>query len=149
MLNSTLSVYLIAVGCVGCATQPAGPTLGELLDKGAVRQSQAQVKEQLVGRKLNTVSPSGQANVDLTFASDGTFSGVVRSLTSAGAISKSSGTWTVDESGKWCMDETLHDWNMKNKYCHYMYFLDDKLIVSESANDRTARATVRNRSDLR
>ncbi len=134
---------------VACATAPTGPTLGELLDQGAVRQSQSQVKALLAGRTLDTVSPSGQTQVALTFGPDGAFAGSVRSLTSTGATSRSTGTWSVDPDGKWCMDETLHDWNMRSRYCHYIFLAGDKLIVSESPSDRGVKATVRKRSDLK
>lgn len=47
------------------------------------------------------------------------------------------------------MDETLHDWNMRSRYCHYIFLAGDKLIVSESPSDRGVKATVRKRSDLK
>lgn len=148
MIDVKHTAGFFAVLVAGCATAPQGPTLGEFLDQGAVRQSQPQVRALLSSRTLETLSPTGQAKVSLKFDPAGTFTGTVRAV-STGAVSRSSGTWSVEPDGRWCMDETLHDWNMKNKYCHYVFLLPQRIVGSESLTDRTAKAFVRDITDLK
>ena len=151
MNNSKLAVFLTSLILTACATQPTGPSLGEMLDQGATLVTRAQLVALLSGKTLDTLSPSGQAQSKLTFLQDGTFTGTVQALTgsSRGAVSRSSGKWTVDVDGKWCLDERLLDWNMRNTYCQYIFMLQDKVIRSESSTDRNARVFIRERSDLK
>jgi hypothetical protein len=125
--------------------------LGDLLDKGAVHQNQEQVVSQVTGHTLKTISPDGKAWLNFAFAADKTFTGTVRAFAQYSLTdftSKANGTWTVDPDGKWCLNITMTDWNMKQRSCFHLFFMPDQMVLSGSANDRAAQAGLRPRSDL-
>lgn len=135
---SLLATFLI----VGCATSArTGPTLGEYLDKGARKLNKVEYTAVMSGRVVTGQTPSGRATMNLTFDANGTMSGTVTA--NSGAVTKSVGTWTVDDNGKYCINEHLVDWNMRHSECSYMFVLGTEAIIADSDTDRSARTTVR------
>jgi hypothetical protein len=140
------AMLLAAMLLAGCATTtPTGPMLGHFLDQGAKQLSKAQYTGVMSERVVTGPSDSGKISLNLTFESNGTMSGTVTAISgqSAGAISRSTGTWTISEDGKFCLSEHLVDWNIRHSECNYMFVLGDEAIKSESATDRSVRTTVR------
>lgn len=135
------TVPCIAVlALLGCATpNTPGSTLGEWLDKGARRASKAELLPRFVGKRLPMVTPAGLKS-DLAYKADGTFEGTMQLLKgpNSGATSRNVGTWTMDDSGKFCMNEDLIDWKRKVSKCYFIYLADDQIVVSTSDADRNA-----------
>lgn len=84
---------------------------------------------------VSGLTSTGNAEFKLTFKADGTLLGHVRTL--EGATSGTFGTWTIDDDGKRCIDETLSAWNMKVQECAYTMKLGDKYFATRTATDRS------------
>jgi hypothetical protein len=120
--------------------------LGEYLDKGAKKLGKTEQMSMASQARLVTGETfNGTASISLAFEPDGTFSGTVTVIKGQykDAVSKSKGTWTVDDNGKFCMKEHLIDWNRYNSYCYFSFALGDQLVLSLSDTDRSAKAMLR------
>lgn len=146
--KTTLSRSAALLLSCGIATLASAANLGEFLDKGAKKLGKAEQRSMVAqGRTVTGETFSGEARIELTFVPDGTFSGnvVVIKGRYIDEKSKSTGTWTVDDNGRFCMKEHLVDWNRYNNYCYYSFALDDQLVLSLSDSDRSAKAVARPR----
>lgn len=117
----------------GCASTPPAPTLGDMLDKGATRATRADMLTflQLGGPPKVLTSPAG-GRTSISYKADGTFDGTVQFGT---ASSRSTGRWTVEDNGRFCVDEKLLDWNKQAFKCYFMYHLNDQVLVIESMTE--------------
>ena len=120
--KAMIEIIAISVACANCAM--AQSTLGEAIEKGAEIVLRDEFLS-LLPITLSAVTASGKAEATLKYKADGTLSGHVTSLGGHGT-SGSFGTWTIDETGKRCIDETLTTWNMKYTGCTYMFKLDGR-----------------------
>ncbi len=94
---------------------------------------------------MSGLSQTGESKYELTYNTDGTFGGTVEQVASPHSTSRSQGTWTVDADGKFCINETLVDWNMKLTNCSYFYTTGDAVFFTKSNTEREARAYFRRR----
>ena len=121
----------IAIACVSSAL--AQSTLGEAIDMGAEKVLKDEFLT-FLPVTMKAVTSTGRAVATLKFKADGDLSGYVESREGYGT-SGSFGTWTMDESGKKCIDETLSKWNMNWKECTYIFKISGRYFrVSEDLN---------------
>jgi hypothetical protein len=112
-------------------------TLGELLEKGGVKVTRESYLETLpLTRKTIWGDKSGEAT--LTYQRDGTFSGTATHYSSR-SDSPSVGKWYFDDSGQWCIDETLVVWNKSFRECFFRYTLAGDNYVSRTDKDLTSK----------
>jgi hypothetical protein len=116
-------------------------TLGELADKGAVKVTR-DIWQSLLPVSFGGLDFTGRVNFQFEFKGNGKFSGSATS-TSGNGTSGSFGTWTMDETGKQCIDEKLTTWNIKWQECYFLYKLQDQYFAVESDADRNTRALTR------
>ena len=135
MRKKCLLVSGLVALCTGAAN--AQSTLGEILDQGAKKIT----KEEWVAMLPVTTSgvwPSGTGEAALTFKPDGTISGNARHYPS-GSTSSAYGTWTVDDTGKVCIDERFSSWPNTHQECSIRYRLGDQHFRIVSDPDRSAK----------
>lgn len=132
----TTSLLLAA----GCASTLPSLTLGDMLDKGAIKASRADIlKFQQVGGPPQVLTSPAGGQVNIRYKEDGSFDGTVQF---GAASSRSTGRWTLDDNGRFCVDEKLLDWNKQVFKCYFMYHLGDQVLVIQSmTEDRLAPVT--------
>lgn len=133
----TVGVFASAFACSACAQN----TLGELLDKGATKISKEAWLAQLPVA-FGGIDFTERVDFKFEFKSNGKFIGYANSTQGKGS-SGSFGTWTMEESGKQCIDERLSAWNMKWEECYFVYKLDDRYFSTQSDSNRDSRALIR------
>lgn len=115
--------------------------LGALLDKGAVRQSKAELESLVPGTKTKftqwTTGPQGQANVDWSWenpAGGEKFRVFGRGMK---ITFDGTGTWRISGDGRYCWDIVV---NREWKACRFIFKVGDGYYMSMSADDRAAKA---------
>ena len=114
--------------------------LGQLLDKGAVRLSKADLEALVPGTTTKftqwTTGPLGQANVDYSWENPpggATF----RAYSRAPRISHNgTGTWRISDDGRYCWDVNI---NREWKACRVIFKVADGYYMSPSADNRAAK----------
>jgi len=132
MMNRYLVVSLILSGLTSVAL--AQNSLGDLVDGGAKKLSKDAVKSTLGGAHVSGKAVSG-ADTEYDYKADGYFSGNLKAVD--GTVSGVVGTWTVDESGKWCGEWTAY--NKRFTGCGFFYAKGDELYYVESDSDKSAK----------
>lgn len=135
MLAKKMAVAMALALCAVAAQ--AQSTVGELLDKGAKKLGKDDFAAQLPATFFS-VWPTKQGEEDVLFKPDGTLSANGRHYQS-NTTSPGTGTWTVDESGKWCVSKYWSVWNTSSKACWYAFAVGDEYFFSASDTDRGAR----------
>lgn len=138
-LKKALVASLVTMAFAGSAAGQT--TLGEILDKGAKKLSHGDFVAMLPATSF-VVFPSGSGEAEVVYKADGTFSGSARHYGS-GTTSGSYGTWKVDESGKFCVDENLPGWSKTYQDCNFRFKVGDELFDSPSDSDRNAKLNKR------
>jgi len=125
--------WLGALAVVVSSSAAAQSTLGELLDMGAKQIPQAELVSLLSGLTMSGESFNNQGGtIRFDYKADGTVSGHLR--TADGREFPSSGTWKVDDSGKFCRDMTRPN-GSKWGDCRYFYRLGEGYFAAET-NER-------------
>lgn len=128
--------WMVVSACIFSGVAMAQSNLGELLDMGA-RQIQ---KDELVSL-LSGLTMSGEsfttpgATIRFDYLGDGTVSGYSRTAT--GQESRSTGKWTVDDSGKFCRAMTRQN-GQRWGDCRYFFMHADTYFAAET-NDRATK----------
>jgi len=130
-----LSAATALLACTGLAQ--AQSTLGELLDRGAQKLTPAEARAQA---PLTVMRDTIDADARITLRPDGTVVGKVENKQGHGS-SEARGTWTVDASGKRCLDVNMPNFRMQWNECNYPYRLGTQVFSVPSDTDRDARAT--------
>jgi hypothetical protein len=138
-----VGVNAVAFACLTFAQA----NLGELLDKGATKISKEAWLSQLPV-SFGGIDFTDRVDFKFEFTSNGKFTGNANSTRGAGS-SGSFGTWTMEESGKQCIDEKLTAWNMKWDECYFVYKLDNQYFSTQSDSDRGSRAMVRKMTSVK
>jgi hypothetical protein len=128
----SVALALISPSVVGQAS------LGELLDAGGKKLSKAEVTATLGGANLSGVSKTGGL-FQADFRADGSYTASVQSA--GGKSGGTFGTWTVDDTGKVCVEFTSSlgaAGSSKGSNCAFFYKSGDSYYVSESDADRSA-----------
>lgn len=133
-IRSTMFGMLLLLGAsVAGAQEPAN--LGELLDKGAKRLGAAELKALLSGAMVSGRSMANPTTFEMTYSSDGTANGRIYGIRVDQAPGMT-GTWTVDEKGRLCVDlMTMTFGAVKN--CQSYYSLANA-YYSATSDDRSA-----------
>lgn len=133
MMFSQCCKWLGALAVVVSTSATAQSNLGELLDMGAKQIPQAELVSLLSGLTMSGESFNNQGGtIRFDYKGDGTVSGRLR--TADGREFPSSGTWKVDDSGKFCRDMTRAN-GSKWGDCRYFYRLGDGYFAAET-NER-------------
>jgi hypothetical protein len=98
-------------------------TVAELLDKGGKKLLKDDYAT-LTPFRVVYQWPNRQGEGDLFYAADGTLNGS-EYHNSSRSTSPATGTWTVDENGKWCMKKFMQLWNSRTDQCWYSWKLGD------------------------
>lgn len=98
-------------------------TVGELLEKGGKKLLKEDYTA-LVPFRVVYEWPNRQGEGDLVYAGDGTLAGS-EYHNSSRSTSPATGTWGVDENGKWCMKKFMQVWNSRTDMCWYGWKLGD------------------------
>lgn len=110
-------------------------TLGEILDRGAVKVSKESFGALLPGGFGPSVWPDKKGEADVTYQADGTFFGHAKHYAS-GSTSRSMGTWTANPNGKFCVDEKLPDWGKAYQQCFFRFIVDNEIFDSATDSER-------------
>jgi hypothetical protein len=113
----------------------AQSTLGELLDKGGKKLSKADFMATFNGATVSGVNANG-ARFQGTYKADGSYTGSFQSA--QGTTGGMFGTWTLDDSGKVCVELTSSGSSGRGATCGYYYKAGDTLYFSGSDTDRGA-----------
>lgn len=115
--------------------------LGTLLDKGAVRQSKADLEALVPGATTKftrwSVGAQGQANV--TYSWENVVGGKIPRAYWRGVMRSGdgAGTWSLSGDGRYCWNVTFErEW----KACQIVFKVGDSYYMSMSADDRAAKA---------
>lgn len=138
-LKNLVVATVATLACLGMAHGQS--TLGEILDKGARKLTHEDFVAMLPATNF-VVWPSGGGEAETVYKADGTFSGSARHYAS-GSISGSYGTWKVDQTGKFCVDEKLPGWNRTYQDCNFRFKVGDQVFDSPSDTDRDAKLNKR------
>lgn len=126
---------LVAACCFSAAAM-AQSNLGELLDMGARQIQKDELVSLLSGLTMSGESFNNQGGTILfAYKADGTVAGHLR--TADGREFPSSGTWKVDDSGKFCRDMARPN-GSKWGDCRYFYRHADGYYAAET-NDRATK----------
>ncbi len=122
---------------LGCASVQAQSNLGELLDRGIKKAGKDDVIA-ILPATLSYVWPNGQGEATILFIPDGSLSGSEHQYQS-NSTSPATGTWSIDEAGRFCSDKYFSNWNSSFKGCYFGYLADGKYYFSASETDRSAK----------
>lgn len=124
-------LVVVVVTCSGSAM--AQSNLGELLDMGAKQIPKDQLVSLLSGLTMSGESFNNQGGtIRFDYSADGTVSGGLR--TADGREFRSTGTWKVDDSGKFCREMVRANGTHWGD-CRYFFKLADAYYAAET-NDR-------------
>lgn len=108
--------------------------LGELLDAGGVLLG----KEELT-KVISDTSWSMEPNLfEITYKSDGTFTGYARGDERSGSGRGVFGTWTIDDKGLFCFKHLARGASSSQPFCRYWFRLGDRYFGSTDSADRAA-----------
>ncbi|MES2974595.1 MAG: DUF995 domain-containing protein [Pseudomonadota bacterium] len=128
---------LIACATALAALTAQAQTVGELLDKGAKPLTKEDYAA-LMPLKIRYGWPQGGGEGELVFAADGTLSGSEYQFSSR-SESPAVGTWTVDDSGKWCMKKSMTLWKTNTDRCWITYRMGTDYYGGFAEGDRNSR----------
>jgi hypothetical protein len=134
-LKNLVAVAVTTLACLGTAHGQS--TLGEILDKGAKKLTYEDFVAMLPATSFAAWSWGGGES-KVVYKADGTFSGNALHYPSR-TTSPSYGTWKVDETGKFCVDEKLPAWNQSNQDCSFRFEVGGEQFDSPSDTDRSAK----------
>jgi hypothetical protein len=128
---------LLCLAVFLCASFSAAgqSTVAELLDKGGKKMLKDDYAA-LAPFRVVYQWPNRQGEGDLFYAADGTLSGS-EYHNSSRSTSPATGTWTVDENGKWCMKKFMQLWNSRTDQCWYSWKLGDDYYASQGEDKDT------------
>lgn len=121
---------LLAALALGAHAQS---TLGELIDRGAVKVTPGEIAG--LG-DLRVLRRAADADAFITLRADGTVAGIVHNKQGAGS-SEAVGTWTVDAAGRRCAHVQLPAFGMTMEQCGYVYRLG-KAVYGARSDERQA-----------
>ncbi len=116
-------------------------TLGHYLDQGARPLTAEQIRKLFAGRTVEHQNERSQAR--LTYEPDGRLQGTVKRLILPHDSSRAQGSWVAHDDGRMCVEERLPDFNETHAWCKAYFLLPGKLIIADSATDRSAPVVVR------
>jgi hypothetical protein len=115
--------------------------LGQLLDKGAVKLTKAELEALIPGTTTKftqwQTTQLGQANIDYSWenpAGGGTFRVYGRGPRMS---ANGTGTWSIADNGRYCWDIMI---NREWKACRFVFKAGDGYYMAPSASDRAAKA---------
>lgn len=118
----------------------AQETVGEILDAGWKKLPKTELVPLLSGASVSGESFSVKGNsIHFEYSADGKVSGY--SQTPMGHRSHSTGTWNVDDSGKFCRDMTRQN-GQRWGDCRFFFKHDDLYFAAET-DDRGAKVEKR------
>lgn len=129
----------ITIVALSGGTALAQNTLGDVLDAGGKQLTKGEVLTTLGGATVSGPTPDG-GMVDVNFKADGTLSGTVQAgLAGNDRVGGIYGKWTVDETGKICLDVTIKIRDSRQlKPCFFYYRVADQFYVTNSdSSDRS------------
>jgi hypothetical protein len=116
--------------------------LGQLLDKGIVKLTKAELEALVPGTTTKftqwSTGAQGQANVEYSWENP---PGGAKFRVFARAPRTSydgTGTWSISENGRYCWDIMI---NREWKSCRFVFRTGDSYYISPSADNRAAKAT--------
>jgi hypothetical protein len=127
MMAATLCVILFV------GTAAAQTNIGELLDAGGKALTKDEVLATFRGATVSGKTTAGGETVS-ELKDNGTISGYLTNATGRrGAVF---GTWTANDSGKFCRDITIRFYESSQiKDCYRIYRLGDQYYVPATASD--------------
>lgn len=141
MRHNTLKYVLAFLAILPALAVGQEAELGTLLDKGAVRQTKADLESLVPGTKTKfrqwTTGPQGQSNVDWSW--DNLAGGAKFRVVARGALRSfdGTGTWWISGDGRYCWNVTV---NQEWKACRFIFKVGDGYYMSPSADHRAAKA---------
>lgn len=134
MRRVALILLAMAVWAGGAVAQE---TLGELLDLGGRKMSQAELVAALQGTVMSgdSVKLKG-GGIRFEYSPDGTVTGVGRTAT--GEEFRHSGTWRVDENGHFVRETISMPSGVKKVEERFFFKRGDAYYAAESETDRAA-----------
>lgn len=133
-MKSWMGIFAV-IACAGPASALAQGNLGELLDMGARQIPKDELVRLLSGLTMSGESFGNQGgSIRFEYKADGSVSGHLR--TADGREFPSSGTWTVDDSGKFCRDMARAN-GSKWGDCRYFFKLADGFYAAQSGDRST------------
>lgn len=123
MKNQSIQWMGVLAGLVFGPSALAQTTVGDLLEKGGKQTTKAEI---IASMPMRTQSkwPNGQGEEELLFSVDGKITGSATHFQS-GTDSPVEGTWTVDETGKFCVPKRFTKWGNSTNLCWYGFRLGE------------------------
>jgi hypothetical protein len=135
-----LTASLVFIGLTSLAV--AQNSLGELFDMGGKKLSKQEAVAALSGANLSGETRDG-AEFQSDYKMDGTYAGSFASPQTK-RNGTTFGTWTVDDTGKVCIDGTIRVREVTpQKGCVYYFKNGDQYYISTSDSDRSASVSKR------
>ena len=126
-------VCISVLSLVFSSSALAQSTLGEAINMGAKKVLKEEFLS-LLPATMSGISSTGKTRFELKQKADGSFSGWVTTV-QGNASTGSFGTWSMDENGKRCVDETLSSWSMNWKECNFLFKVSGRYFrVSDEFN---------------
>lgn len=135
----SLKFFLVASATALLGATAQAQTVGDLLDKGA-KQLMKEDYAAMMPLRIRYQWPQGGGEGDLVFAADGTLAGSEYQYASS-SESPAVGTWTVDDTGKWCMKKTMAKWKVNTDKCFITFRMGDDYYGAAADSDRSARTS--------
>ena len=136
MTVRALAATVVFIGLTS-ASALAQNNLGELFDMGGKKLSKQELVAALSGANLSGETSAGSV-FQSDYKADGTYSG---SFTAPQTKRNGTtyGTWTVDDTGKVCIDGTIRLYEVQSQKACVFYFKNgDQYYISPSDSDRGA-----------
>jgi hypothetical protein len=138
-LGITMTFRFLAAMAVslGLTSAPAlaQNNLGELFDMGGKKLSKQEAVATLSGANVSGENAQG-ALLQVDYKEDGTYSGSFTSPQNK-RNGSSYGKWTVDDTGKVCIDGTIRLYDVQSqKGCVFYFKNGDQYYISTSDSDR-------------
>lgn len=133
-MNRHIPIACLLLTLCGTPVYAQG-TLGEILDKGAVRLSQEEVTSLMAGATASGETASGN-RFEAHFNEDGSLSGTMQRLRETYGYG---GTWKVDDDGRTCQETRSYTKVAgTSSFCQYFFRLGSEYFVSESPSAKDA-----------
>jgi len=142
-MHYRLTANCVLLSILTSTSALAQSTLGELFDSGAKKLSKDEVLSAVSGNTISGPSKSG-GEFHADYKSDGSYTGYRKGYTGSPqplAIGEF-GTWTVDETGKWCTHFIYGGYKQRTN-CGYLFRMGDQYYGSDSDTDRSAPVRLR------
>lgn len=140
MKNRAFVAGVVLAGLTS-TTALAQNTVGEVLDAGGKKLSKVELVPLLVGSNVSGPTQGG-GEMQVDYKADGTLGGNVH--TADGKNASRYGTWTVDDSGMFCVVLTTSGRiNSEMKSCGFVFSVGNQYFASLDTDDRGARVLSR------